>query len=121
MDVDATLHAPAETLFSLLTDTHAWPTWGPSVRDVRSPTRFVEAGTRGQILTPLGLWIPFHVTDFVPGRSWHWRVLGLPATGHRVEPLTPTSCRVVFELPALARPYALVCREALTRLEAMIS
>lgn len=120
MDVAATLPASAQTLFSLLTDTKAWPQWGPSVRDVRSPTRFVQAGTRGHVLTPLGLWIPFHVTTLLPGVSWHWRVLGLPATGHRVEPITPDSARVVFEIPALAAPYALVCREALSRLDAIV-
>ena len=52
------------------------------------------------------VWLPFEVARFEDGHAWSWRVGGILATGHRVEPLGPSRCRVVFELPALALPYA---------------
>jgi hypothetical protein len=68
------------------------------------------------VRTVLGAWLPFEVTEFTEGRSWRWRVAGLPATSHLVEP-RPGGCRVTFGVPFAAAPYALVCQEALRRIE----
>lgn len=76
----------------------------------------VRAGTRGRVRSALGVWLPFEVTHYEEGRAWAWRVCGVHATGHRVEELAPNRCRVVFELPWLAAPYALICRWALRRI-----
>ena len=107
--------AAPDVAWCVLTDTHRWPEWGPSVVGVASEDQFVRRGTRGHVRTVGGLELPFRVTECTD-RRWTWRVAGVPATGHRVEPLE-TGCRVVFEIPPLAAPYALVCRRALGTIE----
>ena len=39
----------------------------------------------GRVWTPVGLSLPFTITEFVPGRRWAWTVAGVPATAHEVE------------------------------------
>jgi len=112
----AQIAAPAPRVWQLLIDTHAWPKWGPSVRAVDAPARFITAGTRGRVQTAFGLWLPFEITDWEEGRAWAWRVGGIPGTGHRVTPLTGSSCRVTFTIPSWAPFYVPVCRLALRRL-----
>lgn len=111
--------APAEA-WALLADTSEWPAWGPSITEVESDDRVVRRGTRGRVRTRLGLWLPFEITRVAEGRSWSWRVFGVRATGHRVEALGADRCRVVFEVPWLAAPYALVCRRALRRIAGLL-
>ncbi|EMA52225.1 SRPBCC family protein [Halococcus salifodinae] len=113
--VSREIDATPDVAWSLLTDTHRWPEWGPSIVGVTSENRFVQAGTRGHVRTIGGLELPFRVTECA-NRRWAWRVAGVPATGHRVEPLG-AGCRAVFEVPPLAAPYALVCRRALASID----
>jgi hypothetical protein len=68
------------------------------------------------VQTTPGLWLPFEITVWEAGRSWAWRVGGIPATGHHVEHVTATSCRVIFTIPRWARFYVPVCRIALRRI-----
>lgn len=117
MDVSRTIEVPAAVAWEVLTDTHVWSTWGPSVAGVDHDGRYLHAGSRGRVRTAVGPTIPFEVSDFEPGRRWAWRVAGVPATGHRVDPLGDTRCRVVFEIPAVAAAYAAVCWVALRRIE----
>ena len=62
-------NTPAAVAWALLTDTHAWPQWGPSVRTVEAPTRFITAGMRGRVQTTLGPWLPFEITDWEEGAT----------------------------------------------------
>ncbi|WP_273837722.1 SRPBCC family protein [Halococcus sp. PRR34] len=110
-EIDA---APA-VVWNLLTDTHRWPEWGPSLVGVACEDRFIQAGTRGHIRSIGGLELPFQVTECTD-RRWTWRVAGVPATGHRVE-LLEENCRVAFEVPPLAAPYTLVCWRALANID----
>ena len=119
LEVSATIASSAAVAWGLLTDTHAWPQWGPSVRAVDSPARVITAGTRGRVQTTVGLWVPFEITDWEEGACWAWRVAGVPATGHRVTPVAATSSRVVFLIPRWAPFYRPVCRAALRRLNAL--
>jgi hypothetical protein len=119
LEVSATIATSAAVAWRLLTDTHTWPQWGPSVRAVAAPSRVITAGTRGRIQTTPGLWLPFAITDWEEGRAWAWRVAGVPATGHRVTPMTASSCRVAFTIPRWAPFYRPVCRAALHRLNAL--
>lgn len=93
-----------------------WPSWGPSITAVEPSMGEVAMGDRGRVRTPVGGWLPFTIDDVEPGRRWTWHVAGLPATGHRVDPVGATRSRLVIEVPWWAAPYALVCRVALRRL-----
>jgi hypothetical protein len=119
LEVSADIASSAAVAWRLLTDTHAWPQWGPSVRAVDATARFITAGMTGRVQTTPGLWLPFEITDWQQGRAWAWRVAGIPATGHRVAPLTASSCRVAFTIPRWAPFYRPVCHAALHRLNAL--
>jgi uncharacterized protein YndB with AHSA1/START domain len=116
MDITRVIAAPASTLWTLLAQPRHWPKWGPSVRDVECSDDEIRPGTHGRVRTPMGPWLPFTITAVEPGRTWHWRVAGLAATGHRIEPVDANRTRVVFEIPAWGLPYAVVCRAALRNL-----
>ncbi len=96
-----------------------WSTWGPSVTAVEPGSGEVRAGDTGRVRTPVGGWVPFRIDEVDPGRRWSWRVVGLRATAHRVEPAGPDRSVLVFEVPWWAAPYAVVCRLALGRLAAV--
>jgi uncharacterized protein YndB with AHSA1/START domain len=117
--VTADIDAPAERLWDLLTDLDAWPRWGPSVRAATIDAPALACGARGEVTTAVGVELPFEVTRYEPGRHWAWRVAGVPATDHVVEPLGADRCRVGFGVPWPAAPYLAVCRVALSRLENM--
>ncbi|MEZ5583478.1 MAG: SRPBCC family protein [Candidatus Competibacteraceae bacterium] len=114
--VEQVIDAPPDTVWTLLTDTHRWPQWGPSVRAVQCAERYIGGGSSGRVLTTLGFWAPFVITDFDEARYWSWRVFGIPATGHQVNPLGENRCRLVFEIPIVAAPYAAVCKVAMQRI-----
>ncbi|UHD17889.1 SRPBCC family protein [Thiocapsa bogorovii] len=115
--VSRIIEAPAGVAWRILTDTREWPIWGPSVRAVDVPADLIGPGMRGRIQTPVGLWLPFEIIRWEPEHAWAWRVAGVEATGHRVDPLGPGRCRVTFEIPRWAPLYRLVCDAALRRIE----
>ena len=121
LPVTQSLNAPLEQVWHLLIDTAAWPHWGPTVRAVDSPERFIEAGLRGRVRTTVGIWLPFEILTFAPQRYWDWRVGGVNATGHQVEPAGPDRCRLTFTVPVWAAPYRIVCRAALKRIERLLA
>ena len=117
LEVGLDTPAPPERLWEILTDTRQWPAWGPSIRAVASPTRYIGPASTGSVtVTGVGLRLAYRITAFEPGRRWCWHVAGLPATGHRVDPLTGGGARVVFELPRWAFAYVPVCRAACRRI-----
>ena len=104
-------------MWELLVDVRRWPEWGPSVRHATLATSRLELGSRGTVRTVIGLELPFEVTRFEEGRSWSWSVAGCPATDHLVEARGPAASCVAFAVPWIARPYLVVCRVALGRLD----
>ncbi len=120
METSVEIQAPASAAWQLLTDTSRWPQWGLSVSHVESAEQFIGPGSIGRVQMFIGVWLPFRVTEWVAGQRWGWEVAGIPATGHRVEPLGPDRCRVVFEVPMLATPYLTVCRLALERIRTIL-
>jgi len=114
------LDVPSASVWRLMTDTLTWPVWGPSIRGVDCKDRYIRAGSSGRIRTPVGIWVPFVVGTFEPGSYWDWRVAGVPATGHRVEPLGPHRCQLTFTVPAWAFGYGLVCRLALICIDRLL-
>ncbi len=110
------IDASAEAVWELLVDTARWLEWGPSILGVQCSGRFIASDSSGQVQTILGCWLPFVVTEFEAGRYWSWKVLGIRATGHRVEPIGDAQCHPVFEVPLCLAPYVLVCRMAVKRI-----
>ncbi len=115
--VERAMAAPPEAAWDVLTDLDAWPHWGPTVQraelDTPGPLRL---GSRGRVWTPVGISLPFEITRFDAGRGWAWKVAGVAATRHTVEPASG-GCRVAFGVPIWAPVYLSVCAVALTRIE----
>lgn len=117
--VDRHVDAPTAAVWRLLVDLDAWPEWGPTVRRAAlEDAEELGGGVRGRVWTPVGLSLPFTITEFVPGRRWAWSVAGVPATAHEVRP-DGRGCRVRFEVPWWASAYLPVCAVALGRIEKM--
>jgi hypothetical protein len=119
-EVNRSFHSSCNTIWELLTDTDTWPQWGPSVSAVECENRFIRKGTIGKVKTAVGIWLPFIVTGYEDGYFWSWDVAGIPATGHRVEPLEDEHCLLTFEIPLLTAPYAYICKIALDRIAGII-
>ncbi len=111
------IEAPADAVWSLLTEFASWPEWGPTVSRVDSQASSVAPGVTGRVKTVGGLWLPFAITEVEPGRSWTWKVAGVPATGHRVAQLANGRTRVRFTVPVAFAPYVVVLRAGLRRLK----
>ncbi|WP_235672690.1 SRPBCC family protein [Mycolicibacterium hodleri] len=108
---------PVDSVWRVLTDLDAWPQWGPTVQraelDDPGPLRL---GSRGKVWTPIGVALPFEITEFDDGRVWAWKVAGVPATRHVVTPHSQ-GCRASFGVPLWAPAYLPVCALALKRIE----
>jgi hypothetical protein len=113
--------ASPEAIWDVLTDTTRWVLWGPSITAAECSERYIRKGSTGRVRTSLGFWLPFLVTHFDHGRFWSWRVGGIPATGHRVEALSPDKSCVLFEVPIFAAPYIIVCRIAAKRIADLLN
>ena len=116
IEIRQTVEAPSYEVWNVMTDTSLWPCWGPSIRRVECADRPIKAGSTGRVQLISGLWIKFVVTNLVEGRYWSWHILGVRATGHRVEPINTTRCLAIFEIPIFAAPYIIVCKVALDRI-----
>jgi hypothetical protein len=111
--------ASPEAAWRVLTDLDAWPVWGPTVQGAElSEPGPLRLGSRGKVWTPVGVPLPFEVTEFDDGREWAWRVAGVPATRHTVT-AHRDGCRVTFGVPVWAPPYLIVCALALKRIEGL--
>ncbi|WP_246541027.1 SRPBCC family protein [Mycobacterium spongiae] len=113
--------APPHAVWELLVDLDTWPQWGPSVKQARLDPPFDEltAHATGVVDTVLGVSVPFVVSDFDPGRYWAWRVAGIPATWHRVDPIAD-GARVTIGVPWWEVPYLTVCSLGLRRIEKLL-
>ena len=112
------IDAPPDAVWGVLVDTDAWPRWGPSVTGATVDGGGLTLGATGHVRTPVGVELPFTITEFEPGRRWAWSVAGVPATAHAVEPDGP-GCRASMSVPWWAPAYLLVCAIALQRIDKM--
>jgi len=112
---------PASPLlvWNLITDTTQWPRWGPTVKRVQSPERFIRKGSSGKVLTAFGIWLTFDIDKYENGSFWSWKVASTRATGHRIQP-TKRGCILWFEVPIIAAPYILICQLALNRIQILL-
>jgi uncharacterized protein YndB with AHSA1/START domain len=122
LTVDRVIAAPPAAVWDLLVDLHAWPEWGPTIRGARldEPQTELALHATGTVQTSLIVSVPFVITEFDPGRHWAWKVAGVPATRHWVDPAAD-GARVGMAVPWWATPYLTVCAVALRRIEEMLS
>ncbi len=120
LTVDREIAAPPSAVWDLLVDLDAWPQWGPTVRGATldDPYTALALHATGTVQTSLLVALPFVVTEFDPGREWAWKVAGIPATRHRVDPLGD-GARASIAVPVWAAPYLSVCAIALRRIADM--
>ena len=121
LEISRVVGASSNRAWELLTDTYTWKEWGPTVLGVQSSDRHIKKGSHGRVKTALHFWVPFRITDLESGMYWSWRIFGINATGHRVEPLDQSSCRLVFQVPLWAAPYLLACKIALDRIDQLLN
>jgi len=117
--------APADEVWQLLVDVRRWPDWGPTVTAARldgSKASALTPGATGRVRTPVGLWLPFTVTDWHDDgarRAWSWRVAAVPATTHEVVVLGEAACVVRIGVPVWAPAYLPVTELAVRRIRAL--
>lgn len=113
--------APPQAAWDLLVDLDAWPRWGPSINgaELDPPYQLLGPGVTGTVRTALLVRVPFVITEFEPGTCWAWRVAGIPATCHRVDP-EGDGARITFGVPRWAPAYLVVCDIALRRIAKML-
>ena len=121
IDIGRFYNAQISIVWDLITDTLQWPQWGPTVKRVESADRFIRKGTRGRVLTAVGIWLPFVIVECVHRSYWSWKVGPVKATGHRVQAAESGGSYLWFEIPVIAAPYTLVCRMALDRIEKLVT
>jgi hypothetical protein len=117
LEVHRSIRTPCEPVWDLLVDTDRWSDWGPTVTGVDVPAQRICRHASGRVKTAVGLWLPFVVDIFEEGSRWSWKVAGIRATGHRIEKTPDRRCRLTFEVPLWAAPYAIVCWLAARRIE----
>ncbi|WP_343598820.1 SRPBCC family protein [Mycobacterium sp.] len=122
LGVDRVIAAPAPAVWEVFVDVDAWPAWGPSIRRAAldPPHTALALHATGTVYTPLGVALPFVVTEFAAGRLWAWAVAGVAATRHRVQPMGERT-RVSIDVPWWAGAYLPVCAIALRRIERMLT
>ncbi|CAN3126470.1 SRPBCC family protein [Mycobacterium sp. smrl_JER01] len=108
----------ADSVWRVLTDLEAWPRWGPTVSRAEIDGSAFELGASGRVWTPVGVALPFVITELEQGRCWGWRVAGVPATRHGVRPREHGST-VWMSAPVWAPGYLPVLAIALRRIETM--
>lgn len=121
LSVDRVIRASPAAVWSVLTDLNRWPEWGPTV----SGAKLLDGdelglGERGKVWTPVGVPLPFTITEFEPGRSWSWQVAGVPATRHSVVP-HDRGARASMAAPVWAGAYLPVLAIALRRIDRMVT
>ena len=121
LEISRVVGASPSIVWELLTDTFTWKDWGPSVLAVRSSDRYIKKGSRGRVKTALRFWVPFQITHLKTDKYWYWRILGVNATGHRLERLNEQRCRLIFQVPLWAAPYLIVCKIALDRIVRLLN
>ncbi|MDT5140031.1 MAG: hypothetical protein QOD58_4293 [Mycobacterium sp.] len=121
LSVHRVIAAPPAAAWQLLVDLEAWPKWGPSIAAAELDKKYSELALQatGYVQTSLLVRVPFVVTEFEPGRSWAWKVAGIPATSHRVDPVDGGAL-VTFGVPWWAAAYVTVCAIALRRIENLL-
>ncbi len=113
--------ATPETVWSVLTDTHLWPQWGPSLLRVDCQDRHIRFNSSGRVQTLFYFWLPFTISEFRDLDFWSWRIGPFGATGHKLDRTEDSSSMLCFDMPWWAAVYVPVCWLALVRIERISS
>ena len=116
LKISRIIRTTPDKLWDILTDTMRWSEWGPTVKAVQSDSRYIRAGSTGRVKTIFGFWAPFVIIEWADRQYWSWHVFNVRATGHRIDIVEGNSCRLTFDVPLWAAPYAIVCRMAADRI-----
>ena len=121
LTVDRVIKAPPEAVWDVLTDVEKWSYWSPTISrsELDGSEPRIKYGSTGRVYTPVGVAMPFVITEFDAGRLWAWTVAGVPATRHRVDAVQD-GARVSFEVPWWASAYLPVCVVALRRIQELV-
>lgn len=111
------ISAAPEDIWNILTDTHLWPLWGPSLQDVECEERFIKSGSSGRVRTIFSFWLPFTVTDLQYLDVWVWNIGTVQATGHKLIHKSDTTCTLCFDMAWWAALYTPICWLALLRID----
>lgn len=115
IEVSQAIEAPRSKVWGLLTYTDRWEEWSPFVSGVDSSRKRINRGTTGRIKTPVGVRVPFEVTEYESDEYWKWDVARIPATGHRLARASGKTV-VAIEVPLYAAGSAPLCRRGLDNL-----
>jgi carbon monoxide dehydrogenase subunit G len=85
------IHAPAETVWTVINDVEAWPEWTPSVKALSlAGTNVLGPGAEATIHLRGGSRATWRVTEYEPPRQFTWEATVMPGVkiiaGHRAEP-----------------------------------
>ena len=116
LEASRDIASPHDVVWDLISCFEHWPSWGVTITAVEPSTGRVRTGLQGRVKTVAGPWLPFEILDVIEGESWDWKVAGIPATGHRVEP-NGEGCRVTFTVPIWAPFYLPILTRALHLIE----
>lgn len=121
LSVGLRVGSPTQAVWTVLTDTRLWAEWGPSISgvEIEGPDFRVSPGMCGRVRTIFGVTLSFEIVHVEPERSWGWRVGGVRATGHEVEPEGPEASWIIFTMPLWAFAYIPVCLWAARRIAAL--
>ncbi|WP_136806558.1 SRPBCC family protein [Desulfosediminicola flagellatus] len=114
-----TINRPPEIVWNIITDTHHWPKWGPSVVDVDCTDRHIRSASHGRVKTAFRIWLPFTITTFIDMKSWSWHIGPFKATGHRISRIDEHSCTLCFDMAWWAVAYIPICWIALRKIDAL--
>jgi uncharacterized protein YndB with AHSA1/START domain len=121
LTVDRVIQAAPAAVWAVLVDLDAWPKWGPTVAGAELlDSDELGLGERGKVWTPVGIPLPFTITEFEPGRSWAWQVAGVPATRHSVAP-HDRGTRASMAAPVWAAAYLPILAVGLQRIDRMVT
>jgi uncharacterized membrane protein len=101
-EVVVTVDAPAEKVWSVLSDVESWPEWTESMAKVeRLEDGPLAVGSTARVKQPRLAANVWRVTELKPNRSFTWttKAVGITTVAdHEIEELGPAMCQVTLRI-----------------------